>query len=243
MNGRLRGGGITTVTAPDRHGDWTEMTSKEDIERGCLWENERRFKQTENTPFMTAPLVDEFGCLGVGANADRVSRGEHQPPEGTDPCTAMLLQQLKMDPAVASAPPVKTGFTTQEHTEGWKKVKERTSSGPSGTHFGHFAAGCNNPIASDFEATMANIPHATGHSPKRWRHRTNVMLPKKSGSLRADKLRTVLSYEADFNHNNKMLGRDVMCDAETHDQVAQEQHGSRKNLAAVEHALNKRTHF
>ena len=44
----------------------------------------------------------------------------------------------------------------------------------------------------------------------------------------------------DFNHNNKILGRRAMQNAEDDGILAMEQYGSRKNLSASKHALNKR---
>jgi hypothetical protein len=84
--------------------------------------------------------------------------------------------------------------------------------GPSGLHFGHFIAGTRDAWISQFEATMTKFPYATGYSPKRWRFGTDVMLEKKPGNFRVDKLRAILLYEADFN--NKFLGRAMMRKAE-----------------------------
>ena len=67
---------------------------------------------------------------------------------------------------------------------------------------------------SDFEATMATIPYDSGYSPLQWQNRIDVMLEKKGKELKAKKLRTICLMEADFNHNNKKLGRDIMNCAE-----------------------------
>ena len=58
-----------------------------------------------------------------------------------------------------------------------------------------------------------------------------------------DRLRTILLYEADFNFNNKVLGRRMMHNAEQYDLLALEQYGSRKHKTAIECALNKRLIF
>jgi hypothetical protein len=59
-------------------------------------------------------------------------------------------------------------------------------------------------------------------------------LRKKKGNFRVDKLRAILLYEANFNQNNKKLGRDMMYTAEQLQVVAKGQYGSRKNKAAIE---------
>ena len=69
------------------------------------------------------------------------------------------------------------------------------------------------------------------------------MIEKKKGVFKVDKLRTILLYEADFNMNNKYVGRDMMYKAEAAQLLAKEQYGSRKRKAAISHALNKRLTF
>ena len=93
-------------------------------------------------------------------------------------------------------------------------VREFTSAGPSGIRFSHFKASLTCDYIADFEAAMTNIPYATGLAPTRWKSGINVMIEKKKGDFRVNKLRTILLFEADFNQNNKLLGRDMMYNAE-----------------------------
>ena len=90
---------------------------------------------------------------------------------------------------------------------------------------------------------MTNIPYATGLAPTRWKSGVNVMLEKKKGDFRVNRLRTILLFEADFNQNNKLLVKEMMSHAESHKCLAPEQYGSRKRFTAIEHALNKRLTF
>ena len=66
------------------------------------------------------------------------------------------------------------------------------------------------------------------------------MLEKQKGNLRVDKLRAILLYEADFNQNNKKLGKDMMYTAEDLKAIAKEQFGSRSRMTAIDQSLNKR---
>jgi hypothetical protein len=106
-------------------------------------------------------------------------------------------------------------------------------------HFGHFMAGVRDPPTAEFERIMAHIPYITGYSPSRWQKGLEYMLNKKPGQFRVDKLRIILFFEADSNHNNKKLGRDMNRGAEKAQTLAPEQYGSRKNLSAIDHCLNK----
>ena len=122
-------------------------------------------------------------------------------------------------------------------------MKEFTSSGLSGIHFGHHKACATNPFLSTFESTLCSIPYQTGYAPTRYKKSVNMMLLKKHNEKRADKLRTILLLEADFNHLNKKMGKDLMYHAEKHKQIAPEQFGSRKQHSSVNQALVKRLYY
>jgi hypothetical protein len=239
MNHKLKSFGTSRIVAPDADGTWVEFTSQDDIEAGCKWENSRRFSQTSPTPYMTWPLVEDFGYLAQGPATQAVLAGTYVPPPGTDIYARKLFPHLAMDPSVAAAPPMKIVFSIEDHIKGWRKAREFTATGPSGLTFSHFIAATYDPLLASFDATMANIPYATGYSPIRWQSGTDVMIPKSTISLRVDKLRTLLLLDPEFNQNNKILGRSLMRQAEAHSQIPPEQYGSRKKHRAIEAALNK----
>jgi len=65
------------------------------------------------------------------------------------------------------------------------------------------------------------------------------MLEKSLGNFNVEKLRIILLFEADFNSNNKWIGRAVMRNAEVLNLLAEEQYGSWKHKVAVLQCLNK----
>jgi hypothetical protein len=79
---------------------------------------------------------------------------------------------------------------------------------------------------------MANFPIRTGYAPCRWQQGIEVMLLKQKNNFHVNKLRAILLFEADFNHNNKRLGRSMMKHAEAN-----------LWLAAIDHCVNKRLSF
>jgi hypothetical protein len=239
MNHKLQTFGTSRIIAPGDDGNWVEFTNKADIEAGCKWENSRQFSQTSSTPFMTSPLLEDFGYLSQGPATAAVLAGTYIPPAGTDIYAKKVIKQLRMDPKVAAARPMKVTFSSDEQSEGWRKAKEFTATGPSGWTFSHFIAATFDPLLSSFDATMANIPYATGYSLCRWQFGSNIIIPISVASLRADKLRTLLLLHPEFNQNNKLLGRSVMCHAETYAQMLAGQYGSKKKRRAIEAALNK----
>ena len=69
---------------------------------------------------------------------------------------------------------------------------------------------------------MSNIPCFTEYSPSRWQYGVNVTLENQPGNIRVDRLRTILSYEADFNFNNKIIGKKMMKEAAKNGIIVQE---------------------
>ena len=65
------------------------------------------------------------------------------------------------------------------------------------------------------------------------------MLLKKQGVYEVSKLQAILLFEADFNQNNKCLGRAMMYQAEDLQLLADELFDSRKRHSAIDHCLNK----
>ena len=243
MDGTARTGvGLTKVIAPDDEGNWNELDTRLDIERAALKEIQRGSTQTKGTTLTEEPMLNELGHLGIGPAADAILDGTYVPPHEVADDVGDILKSLKCPPTIRMQRQP-SPITCEEHSSGWKKVRERTSSSPSGLHVGHWKCGSMDSNINWVNTSLANIPFLSGYSPKRWRHGINVLLEKSKGNCRIDKLRKILLYEADFNMNNKYLGRDMMKCAEKGKMLAKEQYGSRKRKTAILHALNKRLTF
>jgi hypothetical protein len=123
-------------------------------------------------------------------------------------------------------------------------MNEHTSAGISGLHFGHFKACAMSELASEFESSLFHsIPFHTGYSPNDWKYGANVMIQKKDKVNLVTKLRTITLTEADFNFNNKLLGKYILAHAERFNLIAKEQYGSRKGKSTINHAIHKRLTF
>jgi hypothetical protein len=70
-------------------------------------------------------------------------------------------------------------MTTKEFQTGWKRMKEKTSAGISGIHFGHMKSCAQDEFLSNFEASLAQVPYVTGQSPSSWQVGVNVMIQKR----------------------------------------------------------------
>ena len=62
--GKLKGLGVTKVDILKPDGGTEELTTKTEIETACMEENNKKYKQTCDTPCMTLPLRDHLGFDG-----------------------------------------------------------------------------------------------------------------------------------------------------------------------------------
>ncbi len=65
------------------------------------------------------------------------------------------------------------------------------------------------------------------------------MLQKQLGNIQVEKLCIIILFKADFNMNNKWIGRTIMYKAKQLKILAPEQYGSQKEKAANIQSLNK----
>jgi hypothetical protein len=86
---------------------------------------------------------------------------------------------------------------------------------------------------------MRNIPFKHGFSPRSWQQTMDFTLLKEPGNFFIKKLRLITLMGTEFNDNNKIIGRDVMWQAEKYNAVAPEQQGCRKHKSSIIQALNK----
>ena len=56
----IKAGGLLRIISPDSNGSWTEKVTKDDVEKGTLSENERRFTQAQCTPMTVSPLKEDL---------------------------------------------------------------------------------------------------------------------------------------------------------------------------------------
>jgi hypothetical protein len=83
--------GFDYVMTCQLDGSTKECTTKADIESACLTKNDSCFSQSLGTPFLSQPLLDEFGLLGDSSVSARVMSGTYTPPMGTDPHACLFL--------------------------------------------------------------------------------------------------------------------------------------------------------
>ncbi len=230
--------GTTFITIKNDDGTKTDLTEKREIEEALIRENRQKYHQTENTnPFFREPLRSDLGDLADGPRVQDVIQGTYQPQGEIDEYTRDFLEVCKQKHTI---PNTNLHRSPAVFRDSWKKMDERT--GSRALHFGHFKAACHHEQNIITHFIMAEIPFRTGYSPKRWQNATNLMILKKAGLYDIDRLRTIVLFEADFNHNNKYYGKAMMDHVIKHGALAKEQY-SIPGRKAIDHALNRRLLF
>ena len=87
---------VLRATVVEQDGSVTEYNNMESMAPIIAASNQKRQSKSVNTPFMVEPLVGSFGFLANKANAIKVSLGQFEAPEGTDPYAVDLIKACKM---------------------------------------------------------------------------------------------------------------------------------------------------
>ena len=238
---KLKGGSVTKVEVT-KNGQNVELTNELDIFQACAEENNQKYHQTDNTPCMQEPL---FSLLGNFANTPfslAILNGTANFPANIPHFTKLLLQHLKK-PQHVNLDEVDPYVSVEEYQQGWKKMKEYTTAGISGIHFGHLKSCARDSFLAQFESSLAQISYGSGVSSAFWQKSVICMIKKKQQEEHISRLRSIVLTEADFNFNNKILGRTTLQVAENNNMIAKEQYGSRKGRSSIDHALHKRLFY
>ena len=99
--------------------------------------NKIHFKQVEGTPFTTKALTQLFGTDGDSTTTEDLINGTIPPINHLPPTVQMILKKIAANPPSTQ---IDTEVTTERLTTMFKRLKEMTSTLPSGCHLGHWHA-------------------------------------------------------------------------------------------------------
>jgi hypothetical protein len=243
MRGRLGNSRVTKLWYTDPDGNRVQCSTQSTMEDACFHENENRFSQTESTPPMQEPTLSHLGFLADTPEANQILGGCYEAPPGTDKYMVELLSAMRIPQSVLDGIKehghIKATISELENKQGWTKRK-LASAEPSGLTMDHYAVGAEDPLLNKIDTLLRQLPYQFGFSPEAWQTITDIEILKKAEVYEVELMRTIQLMHAEFNMNNKKLGRDVMSFAELCKALAAEQFGSRKNHQSILAVLNKR---
>jgi len=212
--------GLTKVVIQGDDEKYIELVDKSAIEKALLDAYALTLTQANNTPCMVSSLKDLLGEYGTSDNSIDITQGYTSALDGVDGSTVEVLKYLalKGDRTKQCLP---RPLDVEECKQGWKRATEGTSSAMKfETHFVHWKAGYANDKIVAVHTGLANVPFMAGCSPTRWQFGVSSLLTKEHGNFQIHQLRTILLYKANYNFNNKILGRRMMYNAESHNILA-----------------------
>ena len=228
---------VTRVERENEDGSRTIICDKEAMEKEIADANIAKLLQADNTPLRQEPLCSVFGEYGDFKKWKAIVDGTLNLPPDFPAEQGTILWIQKIQNMKTSANP--TTWTPDEYTEGWKRMKEHTTSAP-GPAFSHYKAVAAGSKAASVHSNLGLAPLLLGFAPTAWCRAVAAMIPKKKEDFRPAKLRLITLMHALFNHNNKWVGKQMMRYGEKNNLLAKEQYGGRKKKSAGQHALNKR---
>jgi hypothetical protein len=75
---------ISMVIAQNEHNEWTERTTKEDMEKAIIAHHIIKYSLTHNTPPMHMPIPTRAQFDSLTPAGQRILEGSHAPAPGTD---------------------------------------------------------------------------------------------------------------------------------------------------------------
>ena len=240
MEGKIKGASTSKITIQSEEG-MTEYTSKEDIERLCAKENERKWHQCEDggSQLLLPPFINDLGHYGEGPRIEGVLNGTYVPPASSSPETTAYLSACRISREAIELERTQNDITSRfiDFKKSWEIRKESTCT--HNLHIGHYKAAMKHKDVCWFLFQRSDFPEITGYSPKNHRQCVDLMIMKKTHCYELNKQRTIGILDTEYNQNNKKIGRRGMSNALSLDKVAVEQFAV-KNTSAIEQIVSKR---
>jgi len=130
-------------------------------------------------------------------------------------------------------------WTKEEFKQSWGKQNTQTSCESSQLPFSHHMANAYHKQLLEVHMMLHTIPFEMGFAPTPWEPMTDFELLKKLGIFDVGLMRTIELMAAQYNMNNKRLGRTAMRHTEKYNLLPKEQYGSRKRHKSITCLLNK----
>ena len=223
-------------------GNWKDITSWERIERKETIENmllecmKRHFHQAHGTPLTTDTWKIR---LQDNKFIQKIRDGDLSELEGEPEPIRCYFKTLSEDSKKEVEEPIQ--YTLEKWSNYIKNVKEKTTTSPSGRHFGHLKT-MREYLPSIFEQvyTIMNVAVRNNIILERWKCTVTILIEKHKNRPYVHRTRPLHIVEPEVNAIAKEVwARNLMREAEKENKVSDDQYGGRKNRQAQSAVLNK----
>ena len=129
----------------------------------------------DNTPFRQEPLLQQCGMYADTDSYRDMLLGNYD-TKGLDRGASLFIRHLQVTEPILQRSHISNVISVNDFQDYWRKVREKTSSSPSGRHFGHWKSIAKSSSLSSIFAKMVSLPTESGYSPTRWRNRIECSL-------------------------------------------------------------------
>jgi hypothetical protein len=241
---------LDRTLVPDDPTDMADTTWSTVIEAQALFEVLTKdcvehFYQAAETPFVTGPIAEKIGPFANNEYCDAVLDGTFDFTEIAEITEVKdLIKGMRYPDPSQPTPMIDSTIDDEGFISTIAHTRERTSSSPSGRHYGHYCALLRSPDTLGYIASLANFCFRWGITMRRWEKVIQPQLPKDNGTPRITRIRRITLIEADLNMClSELFGRRLMDNAETHKLLHPHQYGSRKGKMSISAVLLKRISY
>ena len=215
--------------------NWERITNKDIIERMLLEWQQLHFLQANGTPFTTPDRKEKLDSEDFH---QEVLDDEYVPPDSMHPLIKDVLAHIRRPEYIDEFEFV---TTYDEFVDFIKKSKERTSTSPSGHHYGHYKSLLQGldvylrTIHAILELTLQNNVIL-----KRWKSTVTTLIEKDRGSPCIHRMREIHIIESEVHFISKVFYvKKMMLLAECNHLITDEQYGGRNRRQAQSAVINK----
>jgi hypothetical protein len=224
---------------------WTSVVEAQALYEVLLADGQQHFNQAAPTPFVTGPIAAKFGPFDDNDYCDDILNGQFDFTHLAENLEVSdLICGMRYPNPLNPTTQINSSITPEDLAAMVKHSCERTSSSPSGRHYGHYRALLRAPNTLSVIATVADFCFAWGISLSRWEKVTHTLIPKEPGTPKINRVRRITLIEADLNMClSEIFGRCMLDNAETHGLLHKAQYGSRRGKMAISAVLLKRLSY
>lgn len=195
--GKKNGRSVSSVQVKLPYGGVEEYTTKDEANAAIFRKvHQKRFFLVEEAPICQGTLRESLGYLSRSQTAEDIINGTYNYPPEVDEATQDLCLECAQIRTIIPEDSVSPTIKTKQWIRGWKRMKEDTSSSESGLHFGHYKAGADSALISQFHVLKATLLMKRGLVLNQWGRGLSVMIEKLFGYSLVFKQRSILLMEA-----------------------------------------------
>ena len=241
---------LTRVMVPDDPNDLAKTTWKTVVEAQELYdiltkEGQTHYHQAAATPLVNGPFAQKIGPFDDNEYCDAILNGTFDMSTvDAMPEVRNIIAGMHYPNPHKPTPMFNTTITDDEFFQMIFHTRERTSSSPSGCHYGHYRTLLRDPTLLGCIASIANFCFNWGVSLHRWEKAIQPLIPKDPGIPKINRMRRIVLIEGDLNIClSELFSQRLMLHAEKYGILHKGQYGSRKGKMAISMVLLKRLSY